>query len=69
MHGEDPGWLDVTGVTAGTGFNKSVLTLPLIRRLVEFYKVPVVNGQDPAADQLRRARASTCPSRGCAAWD
>jgi hypothetical protein len=44
-HGEDPGWLDVTGVTAGTGFNKSVLTLPLIRRLVEFYKVPVVEGR------------------------
>ena len=33
------------GVTAGTGFNKSVLTLPLIRRLVEFYKVPVVDGR------------------------
>ena len=32
-HGEDPGWLDVTGVVAGTGFNKSVLTLPLLRRL------------------------------------
>jgi hypothetical protein len=44
-HGEDPGWLDVTGITAGTGFNKSVLTLPLIRRLVEFYKVPVVDGR------------------------
>lgn len=45
MHGEDPGWLDVTGVVAGTGFNKSVLTLPLLRRLVEFYKIPVVNGK------------------------
>ncbi len=45
MHGEDPGWLDVTGVTAGTGFNKSVLTIPLMRRLVEFYKVPIVNGK------------------------
>ncbi len=44
-HGEDPGWLDVTGVVAGTGFNKSVLTLPLLRRLVEFYKIPVVNGK------------------------
>ncbi len=43
--GEDPGWLDVTGVVAGTGFNKSVLTLPLIRRLVEFYNVPVVEGR------------------------
>ena len=45
MHGEDPGWLDVTGVVAGTGFNKSVLTLPLLRRLIEFYNVPVVNGK------------------------
>lgn len=45
MHGEDPGWLDVTGVVAGTGFNKSVLTIPLLRRLIEFYKVPVVEGR------------------------
>jgi hypothetical protein len=44
-HGEDPGWLDVTGVVAGTGFNKSVLTIPLLRRLIEFYKVPVVDGR------------------------
>lgn len=44
-HGSDPGWLDVTGVVAGTGFNKSVLTLPLFRRLVEFYKIPVENGR------------------------
>lgn len=43
--GEDPGWLDVTGITAGTGFNKSVLTIPLLRRLVEFYGVPVVDGR------------------------
>jgi hypothetical protein len=43
--GEDPGWLDVTGVVAGTGFNKSVLTLPLLRRLIEFYNVPVANGK------------------------
>jgi len=44
-HGPDPGWLDVTGVVAGTGFNKSVLTLPLLRRLIEFYGVPVENGR------------------------
>jgi hypothetical protein len=43
--GEDPGWLDVTGVVAGTGFNKSVLTIPLLRRLVDFYKIPVVDGR------------------------
>jgi hypothetical protein len=42
---EDPGWLDVTGVIAGTGFNKSVLTIPLLRRLIEFYHVPVVDGR------------------------
>ena len=44
-HGEDPGWLDVTGITAGTGFNKSVLTIPLLRRLIEHYNVPVVDGR------------------------
>lgn len=44
-HGEDPGWLDVTGITAGTGFNKSVLTIPLLRRLIEHYQVPVVEGR------------------------
>jgi hypothetical protein len=44
-HGEDPGWLDVTGVTAGTGFNKSALTIPLLRRLVEFYQVPIADGR------------------------
>lgn len=44
-HGEDPGWLDVTGVVAGTGFNKSALTLPLIRRLVEYYDIPVEGGR------------------------
>ncbi len=43
--GEDPGWLDVTGVVAGTGFNKSALTIPLLRRLVEYYNVPVVEGR------------------------
>jgi hypothetical protein len=42
---EDPGWLDVTGVVAGTGFNKSVLTLPLLRRLIEHYDLPVQEGR------------------------
>ena len=41
----DPGWLDVTGITAGTGFNKSVLTIPLLRRLVQHYGVPVQDGR------------------------
>jgi hypothetical protein len=44
-HGEDPGWLDVTGVVAGTGFQKSVLTLPLMRRLIEHYDIPVEDGR------------------------
>src|SRR4029077_5486733 len=32
-------------ITAGTGFNKSVLAIPLLRRLVEYYQVPVVDGR------------------------
>ena len=44
-HGEDPGWLDVSGIVSGTGFNKSALSLPLLRRLVEFYKVPIEDGR------------------------
>jgi hypothetical protein len=44
-HGSDPGWLDVTGVVAGTGFNKSSLTTPVLRRLVDTYGVPVDNGR------------------------
>ena len=43
-YGPDPGWMDVTGVVAGTGFNKSALSVPLIRRLVEFYKAPLAGG-------------------------
>jgi hypothetical protein len=44
-HGPDPGWMDVTGVVAGTGFNKSALSVPLLRRLVEFYDVPISDGR------------------------
>ena len=43
--GEDPGWLDITGIVAGTGFNKNALTLPLLRRLVDFYGIPVDGGR------------------------
>jgi len=43
-HGPDPGWMDVTGVVAGTGFNKSALSVPLLRRVVEFYEVPLAGG-------------------------
>ena len=45
QHGEDPGWVDVTGVVAGTGFVKSALALPLLRRLVELYDIPVEDGR------------------------
>jgi hypothetical protein len=40
-HGPAPGWLDVTGIVAGTGFVKSALAVPLVRRLVEHYDLPV----------------------------
>ncbi len=35
----------MTGVVAGTGFQKSGLTLPLFRRLVEHYGLPVHQGR------------------------
>jgi hypothetical protein len=44
-HGPDPGWMDVTGVVAGTGFNKSALSVPLLRRLIQFYDVPLDGGR------------------------
>ena len=43
--GGDLGWLGVTGVVAATGFQKSSLTVPLLRRLVEHYRVPVEAGR------------------------
>jgi hypothetical protein len=46
-YGPDPGWLDVTGVVSGTGFNRSVLTIPLLRRLIEHYHLPVEDGRIP----------------------
>ncbi len=44
-HGPDPGWLDVTGVVCGTGFVKSALAIPVVRRLVEQYGLPVEEGR------------------------
>ena len=44
-YGPAPGWLDITGVVAGTGFEKSVLAIPLLRRLVQHYGVPVQDGR------------------------
>lgn len=44
-HGPDPGQLDVTGVVCGTGFVRSSLAIPLVRRLVEQYDLPVEDGR------------------------
>jgi hypothetical protein len=35
----------VTGVVAGTGFVKSALALPLLRRLVQHYNLPIEDGR------------------------
>jgi hypothetical protein len=45
--GPDPGWLDVTGIVCGTGFNKSVLALPVIRRLIDDHKLQIRDGRLP----------------------
>ena len=42
LGGEDPGELEVTGVTLATGFVKSALSIPLLRRLAQSYGVPIV---------------------------
>jgi len=39
--GTDVGEIDVTGIVAGTGFVKSALALPVVRRLAQTYHVPV----------------------------
>jgi hypothetical protein len=44
-HGPDPGDLDVTGIVAGTGFNKSALAIPLLRRLIQYYDIPIEEGR------------------------
>jgi hypothetical protein len=44
-HGPDPGWFDVTGIVCGTGFTRSALAVPVIRRLVDDYGVPVEDGR------------------------
>ena len=44
-HGTDPGTMDVTGVVCGTGFVKSSLAIPVVRRLVEQYELPVKDGR------------------------
>ena len=44
-HGPHPGQMDVTGVVCGTGFVRSSLAIPVIRRLVEQYNLPVEEGR------------------------
>ena len=39
--GSDVGTIDVTGIVVGTGFVKSALALPIIRRLAQTYQVPI----------------------------
>ncbi len=65
-HGEDPGSLDVTGIVAGTGFQKSALTLPLLRRLVEHYEIPVENGRIPLLTNCGIPKLDRPDSRLCA---
>jgi hypothetical protein len=43
LNEQELGPLDVTGITCGTGFVKSALALPLLRRLAQSYDVPVVS--------------------------
>jgi hypothetical protein len=43
--GTDLGSLDVSGIVAATGFQKSSLTIPILRRLVETYGIPVQAGR------------------------
>jgi len=42
LNGEQSGPLEATGVTLATGFVKSALALPLLRRLAQHYDVPIV---------------------------
>ena len=39
--GQDVGEADVTGIVCGTGFVKSALSIPVLRRLAQTYDVPV----------------------------
>jgi hypothetical protein len=41
LNEQEVGPLEVTGITCGTGFVKSALSLPLLRRLAQTYDVPV----------------------------
>ena len=56
-HGEDPGWLDVTGVVTGTGFNKSALSVPLLAAADRVLQGADRRRPDEAPVQLRPAGA------------
>jgi hypothetical protein len=43
--GSDGGWIDAAGIVCGTGFVKSHLALPLLRRLIQTYSIPVTRGR------------------------
>ena len=62
---DEVGWLDITGVVAGTGFNKSALTLPLLRRLVEHYEIPVEDGRIKLRSNCGIPRLDRSDSRLC----
>jgi hypothetical protein len=64
-YGQDLGWLDVTGIICPTGFNKSALTLPLFRRLVEHYGVPVEEGRIKLKTNCGMPRLDRPDSRLC----
>jgi hypothetical protein len=44
-HGPVPETLDVTGVVAATGFSRSALAVPLLRRLIDTYDLPIQEGR------------------------
>ena len=55
----------MTGVVAGRGFDKSELTLPLLRRLVEHYDIPVENGRIPLLTNCGIPKLDRPESRLC----
>ncbi len=57
--------MDVTGVVCGTGFVRSSLAIPVIRRLVEQYNLPVEDGRSCCA-RTAASPGSTWTSPGCA---
>ncbi len=65
-HGEDAGWLDVTGVVAGTGFVKSALAHPAAAAADRALRHPLRGRSHQAPDQLRHPGAGPPRSPACA---